>query len=407
MANRWTEKQFKAIRTNGCNILVAAAAGSGKTAVLVERIIRKITAEDGTDVDRMVVVTFTKAAAAEMKQRIREALDAMLQENPGNERLIRQMTLIHNAPITTIDSFCLNIVRNYFTDIELDPGFRIADEGEMKLLENDVMEEMLEEYYASENQVFFDFVDAYGTGRDDTKIVDIILKLYRFARSYPWPEEWFKDCLCIYRQADIDTAEQNAAIGYLFDTVRRRFKDYDRQYEKLENICNEPDGPLMYAAAVQSDHAGIRQILDTQSYEELVRKVRLLSFETLGRSRSKDISEVKKAAVKQIRDEYKAYVTKTLQAKLFTKEFANLLEDIRENKPAVEMMMTLAQDFYRRMDTEKRERNVIDFNDMEHMALNILVKKTENGMEYTKAADDLSAYYEENIRTVICFRRLF
>ena len=140
---------------------------------------------------------------------------------------------------------------------------------------------------------------------------------------------------------------------------------------------------------------GIRQILDTQSYEELVRKVRLLSFETLGRSRSKDISEVKKAAVKQIRDEYKAYVTKTLQAKLFTKEFANLLEDIRENKPAVEMMMTLAQDFYRRMDTEKRERNVIDFNDMEHMALNILVKKTENGMEYTKAADDLSAYYEE------------
>ena len=224
MANRWTEKQFKAIRTNGCNILVAAAAGSGKTAVLVERIIRKITAEDGTDVDRMVVVTFTKASAAEMKQRIREALDAMLQENPGNERLIRQMTLIHNAPITTIDSFCLNIVRNYFTDIELDPGFRIADEGEMKLLENDVMEEMLEEYYASENQVFFDFVDAYGTGRDDTKIVDIILKLYRFARSYPWPEEWFKDCLCIYRQADIDTAEQNAAIGYLFDTplpVRR------------------------------------------------------------------------------------------------------------------------------------------------------------------------------------------
>ena len=395
MANRWTEKQLKAIETNGCNILVAAAAGSGKTAVLVERIIRKITAEDGTDVDRMVVVTFTKAAAAEMKQRIREALDAMLQENPGNERLIRQMTLIHNAPITTIDSFCLNIVRNYFTDIELDPGFRIADEGEMKLLENDVMEEMLEEYYASENQVFFDFVDAYGTGRDDTKIVDIILKLYRFARSYPWPEEWFKDCLCIYRQADIDTAEQNTAIGYLFDTVRRRFKDYDRQYEKLESICNEPDGPLMYAAAVQSDHAGIRQILDTQSYEELVRKVRLLSFETLGRSRSKDISEVKKAAVKQIRDEYKSYVTKTLQAKLFTKEFANLLEDIRENKPAVEMMMTLAQDFYRRMDTEKRERNVIDFNDMEHMALNILVKKTENGMEYTKAADDLSAYYEE------------
>ena len=389
-----TPQQRRAMEDRGGSLLVSAAAGSGKTKVLVERLFGYMERER-CRIDDFLIITFTKAAAAEMKQRIREALDAMLQENPGNERLIRQMTLIHNAPITTIDSFCLNIVRNYFTDIELDPGFRIADEGEMKLLENDIMEEMLEEYYASENQVFFDFVDAYGTGRDDTKIVDIILKLYRFARSYPWPEEWFKDCLCIYTQADIDTAEQNAAIGYLFDTVRRRFKDYDRQYEKLESICNEPDGPLMYAAAVQSDHAGIRQILDTQSYEELVRKVRLLSFETLGRSRSKDISEVKKAAVKQIRDEYKAYVTKTLQAKLFTKEFANLLEDLRENKPAVEMMMTLAQDFYRRMDTGKRERNVIDFNDMEHMALNILVKKTENGMEYTKAADDLSAYYEE------------
>ena len=126
MANRWTDKQLKAITTSGCNVLVSAAAGSGKTAVLVQRIIEKITAPDGPDVDRLVVVTFTKAAAAEMKQRIREALDKLLVEQPENDRLLRQITLVHNAPITTIDSFCLNIVRNYFTDIDIGRAERDA-----------------------------------------------------------------------------------------------------------------------------------------------------------------------------------------------------------------------------------------------------------------------------------------
>lgn len=395
MANRWTEKQLKAIETNGCNILVSAAAGSGKTAVLVERIIRKITAEDGVDVDKMVVVTFTKAAAAEMKQRIREALDKRLLMEPENHRLIRQMTLVHNAPITTIDSFCLNIVRNYFTDIQIDPGFRTADEGEIKLLENDVMEEMLEEYYASKDTDFYDFVDAYGSGRDDSRIVDIILKLYRFARSYPWPEEWFLNCLSIYEVADEDAAEKNPAIQYLFDTVRRRLQDYDKQYTKLEEICVSPAGPFMYEAAVRSDHAGIQMILAAENFSEMVRRIRLLSFDTLGRGRSKEVSEEKKAYVKQIRDEYKAYVTKTLKGRLFLKEFSELLCDIRENAPAVCMMMKLSKDFLRRMEKEKRERNIIDFNDMEHMALNVLVHKTENGIEYTKASDDLSEYYAE------------
>ena len=229
MANRWTDKQLKAIGTSGCNVLVSAAAGSGKTAVLVQRIIEKITAPDGPDVDRLVVVTFTKAAAAEMKQRIREALDKLLVEQPENERLLRQITLVHNAPITTIDSFCLSIVRNYFTDIDIDPGFRTADEGEIKLLENDVMEDMLEEYYAKKDTAFYDFVDAYGLGRNDSQIVDIILKLYRFARSYPYPEEWFDGCLNAYDTESEGFLEKNPVVKYLYEDIRRCFIDSDRQ----------------------------------------------------------------------------------------------------------------------------------------------------------------------------------
>ena len=196
MAANWTDKQKQAIYVSGRSSLVAAAAGSGKTAVLVERIIKKITDENHpVDIDRLVVVTFTKAAAAEMRQRIREALDNILESSTGNENIIRQQSLIHNAKITTIDSFCLNIVRNYFSDIDVDPGFRTADDGEIKLLENDVMDDMLEEYYSSGNEDFLQFVDAYGTGRDDSKIVDIIMKIYNAARSCPWEDEWYEECL--------------------------------------------------------------------------------------------------------------------------------------------------------------------------------------------------------------------
>ena len=168
MAKSWTSQQLDAMNTKDRDILVSAAAGSGKTAVLVERIVNKITKENGTDIDRLVVVTFTKAAAAQMKDKIRKALDSMLDENPGDVNLLRQITLLNNAQITTIDSFCLWIIRNHFPEVNLDPGFRIMDEGEKKLIENDVLEDVLEEFYAEADEEFFNLVDAFGMGRDDS-----------------------------------------------------------------------------------------------------------------------------------------------------------------------------------------------------------------------------------------------
>ena len=204
MAIAFTPEQQQVIELRDRNILVSAAAGSGKTAVLVERIIRMITDESRPmDIDRLLVVTFTNAAAAEMRERISLAIGRKLEENPGNIHLQRQASLLHNAQITTIDSFCLFIIRNNFNDIGLDPGFRVADEGELKLLGQDVMRELLEEQYQEKNTVFTDCVEYFTGGSNDKLLEEYITRLYEFSMSYPWPEDWISQCMEDYRLADV------------------------------------------------------------------------------------------------------------------------------------------------------------------------------------------------------------
>ena len=173
---QWTREQMQVIETRDRNLLVSAAAGSGKTAVLVERIIRMVTDEDHpVDIDKLLVMTFTNAAASEMRERIGDALEKRLEECPGNINLERQTTLIHHAKITTIDSFCLKLLREHFNELDIDPGFRIGDEGELKLLQADVMKSLLEEYYGREDERFLSFVDAYALGKADGGLEDYIL----------------------------------------------------------------------------------------------------------------------------------------------------------------------------------------------------------------------------------------
>ena len=199
MVVSWTKEQAQVIHLRNRNILVSAAAGSGKTAVLVERIITRLTVDEPPiDVDQMLVVTFTEAAAAEMKERIRDAIEKKLEEQPENVHLQRQATLIHNAQVTTIHSFCLSVIRDYFHMINLDPGFRIADEGELKLLRQDVLEEVLENCYTAGEQSFLDCIESFAAGRDDKKIEEIILQLYEFSRSNPEPEKWLRQCVKSY-----------------------------------------------------------------------------------------------------------------------------------------------------------------------------------------------------------------
>ena len=201
MSVKWTEEQQKVIDTHGVDVLVSAAAGSGKTAVLVARILEMVTSPvHPVDIDRLLVVTFTNAAAAEMRQRIRDALEVRAEQEADNEHLQRQLVLIHNAKITTIHSFCLQVLRSHFHLIGLDPGFRVADEAEMQLLRQDVLKEVLDEAYETEaeNQEFHEFLEQFSPGKDDRPVMEAVLALYHFSMGQPWPLEWLQECRELY-----------------------------------------------------------------------------------------------------------------------------------------------------------------------------------------------------------------
>lgn len=391
MERKWTPAQKSAIDTRDCNVLVSAAAGSGKTAVLVERIISMITDPDkNIDIDRLVVVTFTKAAAAQMKDKIRKALDSMLDENPGDVNLLRQITLLNNAQITTIDSFCLWIIRNHFPEVNLDPGFRIMDEGEKKLIENDVLEDVLEEFYAEADEEFFNLVDAFGMGRDDSGLVSIIDKIYRFSRSNPWIDEWFDECMLVYDDETYD----NPAIKELYDSIKNVLLDYRDKYNRLVDICSEPAGPAAYTVALQSDLLGINEMINSQDFGELGRRIRIFSFEALSRKKDAGADPDIKEYVKGQRKLFKDYIGR-LNDKIFLKDDKGIFADMQGAGIQIRTLLKVAKVYAKRVSEVKREKGIIDFNDMEHLALSILVKKEDGKLVYTETADKLANRFEE------------
>ena len=391
MERKWTPAQKSAIDTRDCNVLVSAAAGSGKTAVLVERIISMITDPDkNIDIDRLVVVTFTKAAAAQMKDKIRKALDSMLDENPGDVNLLRQITLLNNAQITTIDSFCLWIIRNHFPEVNLDPGFRIMDEGEKKLIENDVLEDVLEEFYAEADEEFFNLVDAFGMGRDDSGLVSTIDKIYRFSRSNPWIDEWFDECMKVYDDETYD----NPAIKELYDSIKNALLDYRDKYNRLVDICSEPAGPAAYTGALQSDLLGINEMINSQNFGELGRRIRIFSFEALSRKKDAGADPDIKEYVKGQRKLFKDYIGR-LNDKIFLKDDEGIFADMQGAGIQIRTLLKVAKVYAKRVSEVKREKGIIDFNDMEHLALSILVKKEDGKLVYTETADKLANRFEE------------
>ena len=245
---KWTDEQQQVIDARGRNLLVSAAAGSGKTAVLVERIIQMVTdPEKPVDIDRLLVMTFTNAAAAEMRERIGDALEKRLEENPGDRNLERQTTLIHHARITTIDSFCLRLLREHFNELDIDPGFRIGDEGELLLLQADVMKELLEDYYGRNDERFFRFVDTYASGKADGGLEDYIMQVFHFSQSNPWPGEWIEACRAELGGdkggVALENFEHTEWMKYLVQDVKRQAEEFAEQlYGAIESGSVE-DGP--------------------------------------------------------------------------------------------------------------------------------------------------------------------
>lgn len=395
MATNWTSEQKKVIELHNRNILVSAAAGSGKTAVLVERIIKMITREEKPiDIDRLVVVTFTKMAAYEMRMRIMDAIEKRLAEEPDNKHLRRQLTLIHGAKITTIDSFCLDIVRGYFNEVDLDPSFRVADEGELKLLSGEVMEELLENYYQEGTEAFFDFVDSFAPQKTDEKIEEYILKLYRFSQSYPWPKEWLMECSKMYDAKDIQEFANSKIAKFLFGYAKNVVLSMAQEADYALELINHPEGSKAYFEVVQEECETFYTWMEIENYDELQRVIKNYSFAKLPAKKEPEVDKERKETTKKIRDNYKK-MHEMLKKDILELSMEDMYYQSKQSSNHAKMLIRLTMDYIERMDDKKREKKIITFSDMEHIALDILVKKEDGQYVYQRAADELANRFEE------------
>ena len=244
MAVKWTQKQKQVINSRNRSLLVSAAAGSGKTAVLVERIICMISeGEHPLNIDQLLVMTFTSAAAAEMRERIGAAVEKRLREDPMNEHLWLQAALIPQAQIMTIDSFCLNLIRNHYNRLDIDPAFRIGDEGELTLLKGDVMEELLEECYQEGKEEFLQFAEQFGAGKSDRAMEDVILQAWQFSQSHPWPEEWIDGCRRQLEREAEGNLDESPWMEFLLRDAALQMGELAEQIRDALEVCREENGP--------------------------------------------------------------------------------------------------------------------------------------------------------------------
>ena len=251
----WTPEQQDAIYEKNSNILVAAAAGSGKTAVLVERMIQKII-KDKVDIDKLLVVTFTNSAASEMRERVLKAIDKKLEENPEDENLQRQITLLNKASICTIDSFCLEVVRNHFYELEnVSPNFRIADTTEIELLKQEVIEDIFEEKYEAEDSDFAKLINVYTSYRDDTPLKDLVLKIYSYIQSNPFPQKWLTEKIEMFNLKDnlTDDFSQTPWGKILLQEVAEELIDDIVTLKKVEESLADNEDLEVFFKIIRSD----------------------------------------------------------------------------------------------------------------------------------------------------------
>ena len=393
MGVSWTTEQQQVIDLRNRNILVSAAAGSGKTAVLVERIVKIITDKNHpVDIDHLLIVTFTNAAAAEMRERIGNAIEKALDEQPGDEHLLRQLTLIHNAQITTIDSFCLYVVRNHFHEIDLEPNFRIGDEGELKLLREDVLGRVLEQNYEEPSEAFSDFVEGYASGRTDAALNEMILQLYEFSRSYPWPEKWLDSFVGAYRIGTREELDRAEWLAPLAENICFVLKDCEQLLKQALAITQQDDGPDMYEKAVQSDLEKYEGLSRLTSFCELSEALSDIKYDRLASSRGFEGDPDKLELVKSLREQAKDVVKKLCKQYFFCSP-EMMIEQLERTEPMLEEVVRLTKQFADEFAAAKRRKNLVDFHDVEHFALQILVdEETEKAK---KTAEEFRDTFEE------------
>ncbi len=393
MERKWTKEQQQVISLEGKNLLVSAAAGSGKTAVLVERIIRKITDQvRPVDIDKLLVVTYTNAAASEMRERIGAAIEQALAKQPDNAHLQRQQTLLHNAQITTIHSFCLYVIRNYFHRIDLDPDFRVAEEGELKLLKSDVLDQVLEHFYQEARPEFLALSETIATGKNDKPLKDTILSLFGFAMSYPWPEEWLESCKKPFHIQSMEEFEALPLAEELLAYLGSLSSQWALQMGICRDLAMEADGPSMYAPLLEQEAEAMGQVASSSAYQQYYERICGCSFARLPNARKFEGDMGKKDQIQKLRNEVKDSIKKVKEQFLFQSP-EDMVKDMQKNRPVADMLAEVTLYFLEKFAEKKRERNMLDFNDLEHFALKILVGSQTK--EPSKTAAELRKNYAE------------
>ena len=379
MGMKFTPEQQRVIELHNSNILVSAAAGSGKTAVLVERIIRMICdGEHPADIDRLLIVTFTNAAAAEMRERIAAGIAARLEADPGNEHIQKQSALLHNAQITTIDSFSLFLIRNHFNEIGLDPDFRVADEGEIKLLQQEVLAQLLEDAYAGNFvpealEQFHACVEYFCPGGRESVLEQHILNLSHYAGSFPWPEEWLEERKNDYAAGDMEALVRSDYGQYLTERVNRTVEGCLEKLREVKRLCELPDGPYMYGELTDAEIEQLEKLTDCKNLEEQAAKIPAVTFARLPSKKDDSVDPAKRELAKAIRNSVKDTLS-DLSESYFKTPLELVVEQGKACREPLRILLDLVLEFDRRLLAAKQERHLIDFSDMEHYALQILLK---------------------------------
>lgn len=396
----WTNEQQAAIDSRGQTLLLSAAAGSGKTAVLVERIIRRLLDKEyPIDITELLVVTFTKAAAAEMRDRIGTALMKALSETK-DPRVERQLALLPSAQISTLHAFCQHVIRKYFYTIDLDPAFSIAGEEELNLLRRQVLEDVFLSYYEDDEKasILYPLADMFGSDRGDDVLMDTVSRMYTYARSLAWPEHWLKEAARAYDVAPDAVIDDMVWAGPIKDAVRRILEEDARLYDGVLYHLRQREAFAPACDTFVAEQAALRQAAQARSWNDLSRFVRAIDFPRLKSLRK--LSDDDKAVwerCKKVRDDVKKDVIKTLQAVYFSATPEEWLDGMRAMKPVMDGLVTLTLDFAKAYGAAKKEKGWIDFSDLEHFCLQILLAPDASPEHPvpSAAAEELRSQYEE------------
>lgn len=395
----WTKEQKQAIEEKGTNLLVAAAAGSGKTAVLVERIIHKII-DEKMDIDKMLVVTFTNAAASEMRERILDAIYKKIEENPEDIHMQRQITLLNKASICTIHSFCLDVIRNYFYEINIPANFQIGSSAEMELLKQETLEELLEEKYIKKDENFLKLIDTYASYRGDENLKDLILKIDSQIQSSPFPKDWLEEKVEMFNLKDKLEQDFSQTIWgkILLKELKEELTEAILKLEKIEANLRKYIELEKYANVILSDINEIEKIInvinrkDENAWNQIYEATKIKDFAKW--PIDKKITIDYKNEAKDARNKIRKAVNSSLE-KIMVYSSKDANETINDMYPILKSLKDIILEFEEKFKENKLKKNRIDFHDIEHYALEILIKEEDGKYVPSNIAKEIQERFEE------------